>query len=236
MNVLAIIPARGGSKGVPRKNIKFLDGMPLISYSIKSAYKSKCVLKIAVSSEDNEILKTANEYPVISIKRPESLAMDDSATIDTIIHALDFLENKGYVPNIIILLQPTSPLRTSLDIDCSLNIFLKNKCDSVISVCEFSHSPYWGLKMKGEYLKPVFGNKYLKKRRQDLPTIYLPNGAIFISTPQYLKKHRTFYSEKTIPYIMPAERSIDIDTELDFKLAELILKEQYHDKSNSNSK
>lgn len=226
MNILAIIPARAGSKGVPRKNIKNLNGKPLISYSIKSSIKCRFINKIVVSTDSLEISKISKNFGAEIIKRPHSLAKDDSTAIEVILHSLDFLEDENYYSDVVILLQPTSPLRTTEDIDNSIKLFCENDCDSVISVSEYEHSPYWALKYDNNYLKPVFGKEYLKKRRQDLPTTYSPNGAIFISTPQYLKKHKTFYSEKTIPYIMPAERSIDIDTELDFKLAEILLRER----------
>lgn len=225
MKILAIILARGGSKGVPRKNIRIISGKPLIFYSINAASKSKYVNEPVISTEDSEIESICNKYGSEVIKRPEALAKDYSSTIEVILHALDYLEKKES-PDILVLLQPTSPLRTSIDIDNAIDIFINNDCDSVISVSELDHSPYWSLKLQNSYLIPSFGKEYFEKRRQDLPTLYSPNGAIFISTPEYLRKHETFYSEKSLPYIMPPERSIDIDTELDFKLAELILKER----------
>ncbi len=227
MDILTIIPARGGSKGVPRKNIKLIDGKPLIAHSIESAIKSKLINKIVVSTDNTIIAQISKKYNAEILMRPKKLAKDDSLTIDVITHTLDSLKKeKGFIADLLVLLQPTSPLRTSKDIDNAIKLFLDNYCDSIISVSELEHSPYWSLKLKNSYLKPNFGKEYFKKRRQDLPTLYSPNGAIFISTPQYLKKHKTFYSEKTIPYIMPAERSIDIDTELDFKLAEILLRER----------
>ncbi|MDO9044297.1 MAG: acylneuraminate cytidylyltransferase family protein [Methanobacteriaceae archaeon] len=224
-NIISIIPARGGSKGLLRKNVKSIAGTPLINYTINAANNSKYIKNSFISTEDPEIELISNNCRVEVIKRPEILAKDDSLTIDVILHALDFFEEKES-PDILVLLQPTSPLRTSIDIDNAIDIFKKNECDSVISVSELEHSPYWSLKLQNSYLKPNFGKEYFKKRRQDLPTLYSPNGAIFISTPEYLRKHKTFYFEKTLPYIMPPERSIDIDTELDSKLAELILKER----------
>jgi len=223
MEILAIIPARGGSKGVPRKNIRLLNGKPLIAYTIEEAKKSKYISKVIVSTEDDEIAKISNKYGAEIIKRPQELAKDDTPTIDVVLHILEKLINKNIKPDIVILLQPTSPLRTFQDIDNAINLFIENNCDSVVSVCEIAHSPYWSFKIENGYLKPLLGEKYLKKRRQELPKVYIPNGALFIATPEVLQKYKTFYCKKTMPYIMPIERSVDIDNELDFLLAELLM-------------
>jgi CMP-N-acetylneuraminic acid synthetase len=224
MKILAIIPARGGSKGLPRKNIRLLNGLPLIEYSIKSAFKSKYIDKVVVSTEDTEIKDISEKLGGTVIVRPKRLAEDDSKTIDVIVHVLENLE-KGYFPQVVVILQPTSPLRTSDDIDSSIKIFLKNDCDSVVSVCEFSHSPYWALTIKNNHLTPIFGQEYLRKRRQELPISYIPNGAIFVSNPEKIREYESFYASKTLPYVMPINRSVDIDSMLDFKLAEIILEE-----------
>ncbi|MDP3624755.1 MAG: acylneuraminate cytidylyltransferase family protein [Methanobacteriaceae archaeon] len=225
-NIISVIPARGGSKGLLRKNVKSIAGTQLITYSINAANNSKYIKNSFISTEDPEIESISKNCGFEVIKRPETLAKDNSLTIDVILHSLDFFEEKGAIIDLLVLLQPTSPLRTSIDIDNAIELYINNDCESVISVSELEHSPYWSLKLQNSYLIPSFGKEYFEKRRQDLPTLYSPNGAIFISKPEYLRKHKTFYSEKTLPYIMPPERSIDIDTELDFKLAELILKER----------
>ena len=237
MNILAIIPARGGSKGIPRKNIKLLAGKPLIAYSIEVAIKSKFINKIVVSTDDDEIAQISKNYNSEVVMRPKEMAKDDSPTIDSVIHVLNFMGKKEYFVDLVVLLQPTSPLRTQKDVDNAIKLFIKNKdkCDSLVSVCEFEHSPYWGLKVESEYLKPIFGNKYLKTRRQELPKSFIPNGAIFISTPKKLKEFKTFYSPRTLSYIMPAEKSIDMDSQMDFMLAQLILEEE-KDARNKNSK
>ena len=220
----AIIPARGGSKGIPKKNIKPLRGKPLISYSIEHAKKSKYINKVVVSTEDEEIAEISTEYSAEIIERPKELAKDESPTIDAIFHALAVLKTENYNPDIIILLQPTSPLRNAEDIDNAMELFLNSGCESVVSVCEVEHSPYWSLKIEDNHLKPIFGEKYLEMRRQDLPKVYMPNGAIFISTPENLRKYKSFHCPKTIPYVMPLERSVDIDKEIDFMLAELLMR------------
>lgn len=220
--IIAIIPARGGSKALPRKNVKLLLGKPLIAYTIESALKSKYVNKVVVSTEDEEIAEIAKLYGAEVIKRPKELAKDESPTIDVIFHAINALKVEN--SDLIVLLQPTSPLRTAEDIDNAIEFFLNNECESVISVCEVEHPPYWDFKIEGGHLKPLFGEEYLRMRRQDLPKVYVPNGAIYVSTPENLRRYKSFYCSKTIPYIMPPERSIDIDNEIDFMLAELLVR------------
>ncbi|MGB9927145.1 MAG: cytidylyltransferase domain-containing protein [Methanosarcina sp.] len=222
-DIIAIIPARGGSKGIPRKNIKLLAGKPLIAYTIEEALKSKYLNQVVVSTEDEEIENISKRYGAEVIRRPSSLARDDSPTIDSVLHAFEALDIKKEKTYIIVLLQPTSPLRTFEDIDNAIKLFLNKKCESVISVCEYGHSPYWAYKVEEEYLKPVFGNTYLKMRRQDLPKCYMPNGAIYISTVDFLKDFKNFSHLKTYPYLMPFIRSIDIDSDIDFIFAEAIL-------------
>jgi len=220
--VLAIIPARGGSKGIPRKNIKLLNGRPLIYYTIKEALESN-INKILVSTDDTEIKKISQKYGAEVMIRPKKLAQDDTSSIDVVIYILKKLEQIGQKFDIFILLQPTSPLRTKEDINEALNLFIENECESVISVNEVEHNPYWSFKIKDNYLQPLFANKYLKMRRQELPKVYMPNGAIFISKPSILEKKRTFYIKRMLPYIINTGKGIDIDTEQDFKIAEYFM-------------
>jgi len=222
--IISIIPARGRSKGLPRKNIVLLNGKPLIAYSIESALKSRFISRVIVSTEDAEITEISKKYGSEVINRPNDLAQDDSPTISVVINALQVLAKEGYFPNIVILLQPTTPLRTYLDIDAALELFMTKDCQSVISVSEIDHSPYWSFAVKKGYLESLFDKKYQRMRRQDLPKIYLPNGALFISRPERLCKTKSFYSTKTLPYMMPRERSIDIDDEMDLLQAENLLK------------
>lgn len=222
--IIGIIPARGGSKGIRNKNIKYLAGKPLIVYSIEAALKSKYVDRTFVSTENEEIARIAMKYDVGMINRPTELAKDETPTIDVIFHTLQVLKAGNFEPKIVVLLQPTSPLRNARDIDNALELFMRNDCESVVSVGEAKHSPYWSFKIEDKYLKPIFGEKYLKMRRQELPKVYVPNGAIYISTTETLYKYKSFYCSKTIPYVMPWERSVDIDDEIDFILAELLIK------------
>ena len=221
--ILAIIPARGGSKRIPKKNIKKLAGKPLIEYTIDAASQSKLVDKIVVSTENREIERVVRKYGVDDVlPRPKDLAGDWSRTIDVI---LDVLRREEC--EIVVCLQPTSPFRTSADIDNALAMFLENKCESVISVYECGQEQTWLLKEKGKYLIPVFGHKYFDSTlSQNLPQMYVPNGAIYIATPATLRKYKSFYTNQTLPYIMPPERSIDIDDKKDWLLAEKLLKNQ----------
>lgn len=228
---IAIIPARGGSKGIPRKNIKLLVDKPLIAYTIDAAKQSKHLDYFYVSTEDDEIAQIASDYGAKIMERPNKLSHDSTSTVDVIFHLLETDEVKKFNSEIIILLQPTSPLRNTADIDTALDIFMKTDCDSVISMCKVDHSPYWCFKYEGDKFKPLFGDECLKMRRQELPDVYRPNGAIYITTIKNLYKNNGFYCDKIVPYIMPPERSIDIDEEIDFKLAELLIQE---DTTNAN--
>jgi len=222
--ILGIIPARGGSKGLLRKNVAILCGRPLIAWTIEKALKSKHLDKVIISTESEDIIKISRKYGAEVIKRPKELARDSTPTIDVVFHILDIMKRANYNPNIIVLLQLTSPLRTTEDIDIAIELFLNRKCKSLVSVCEIEHSPYWNFRIEKGYLKSIFGEEYLKKRRQNLPKAYVPNGSIYISTPEILYNYKSFYSDETIPYIMPIERSIDIDNEIDFLLADILIK------------
>lgn len=224
--ILALIPARGGSKGIPRKNIKLLAGKPLIAYTIEAAKKCKYLDRVIVSTEDKEIAEISKSYGAEVIKRPKIWATDRAKFADAIPHHLKVLQKENWIPEIIVELQPTFPLRTVNDINKAVELFLENGCESVVvSVCEPSHPLQWSFKKKGKYLKPVFGWKYFKGIiRQKVEKTYIPNGAIFISTPKTVQLNRSFYSKKILPYIMSPERNVDIDNEIDLKLAKLLIK------------
>jgi len=228
-HILGIIPARGGSKGIKRKNIIELSGKPLISYTIEASKKSKYIDRLIVSTEDSEIKKIAEKFEIEVIDRPKDLARDDSSSISVVIHCIDFLENKNYFPDIIILLQPTSPLRSSDDIDNAIQLFLNEKCDSVVSCVENEHSPYWSLIMAKQYVKPLFSWKFFNMRRQSLPKTFIPNGAIFISSNSNLKRNKSFYNKNIVPYIMPRIRSVDIDSLMDLSFCEVLINKNNSD-------
>ncbi|ABE52489.1 cytidylyltransferase domain-containing protein [Methanococcoides burtonii] len=234
-NIFAIIPARSGSKGIAGKNIRSLNGKPLICHTIEEAVKSRYLERVFISTDDPLIAKISKQCGAKIINRPAELAEDESPTINAIFHAIDTIKN-AYDTEIIILLQPTSPLRNAADIDKALDMFMKTDCDSVISMCKVEHSPYWSFKYEGDKFKSLFGNECLQMRRQELPEVYRPNGAIYITTIENLYKNNGFYCDKIIPYIMPAERSVDIDDEIDFKLAELLIQEYTKNAKNGSNK
>ncbi|MCL2116610.1 MAG: acylneuraminate cytidylyltransferase family protein [Methanobrevibacter sp.] len=226
MEILGIIPGRKGSKGVLNKNIRKINGKPLVSYSIEAALDSKYIKKVVVSSDSDEILEIANSYDVEFIKRPEYLAQDDSTIVDGIKYTLDvFKESNNYFPEILVLLQPTSPLRDSNDIDEAIKMFLEDEStDSLISVSKFNHNPLWSLKIENDFLSPAFKAEFLNKRRQELPDLFLPNGAIYIIKTSKLMEKNSFFLKKTKAFLMNEEKSLDIDTELDLKLVKCLLK------------
>ena len=224
MNIYTIITARGGSKGIPRKNIKLLNGKPVIAYSIEPSISSDLIKNTYVTTEDIEISDVSKEYGAEIIDRPSHLAEDNSTSVDVILHALDYLEKNNNLPDFFVLLQPTSPLRSKEDIENSIDLFIKNECDALISVCKIDHTSMLSLTIENNFLKPNCNEDFLNTQRQELPDYYCPNGAIYITTPESLRKSKTFYPKKTIPYIMPKERSVDLDTEFDFKLTEFLLR------------
>lgn len=222
--ILAIIPARGGSKGLPRKNIRQLNGKPLICYAIDEAMKSKFIDSILVTTDESEIAEISKKAGAEVIIRPPALAQDESPVIDAIFHALDNI--KGEKPDFIVLLQPTSPLREASDIDGAIQLFLDGRCDSLMSVCLAEHSPYWYYNIKNGLMTPLFDERFLEIRRQELPPAYRLNGAIYIISPETLRKHKSFYCNRTLPFVMTAKSSIDIDEEIDFQIAELLMRQR----------
>lgn len=214
-NILAIIPARGGSKGLPRKNIINVAGKPLISWTIKASIESKYITKTIVSSDDDEILEISKKYGAETIKRPVELALDTSPSEVVIEHTLKKLD-KAPSFDLIVLLQPTSPLRNSDDIDMALeNMFSKN-ATALISVYQIDNKILKTFIENEEgYLEGALNNEYPFKRRQDLPKVYMPNGAIYIITKDEFDSTKTLITNKTAMYEMEKIKSIDVDNEGD---------------------
>ena len=225
LDVLAIVAARGGSKSLLRKNIRLLWGKPLIAYTIEAALSSKYIDKVIVSTEDDEIAKIARKNGAEVIERPAELAQDDTPSLLVFQHVIEYLEKaRDSSPDIMVILQPTSPLRTAGDIDVAIGKFLKTGCDSVVSVCEVEHPPHWMYTLEGDRLKPVIGGGEKVTRRQDAPKLYRLNGAIYVTRRDVIIKQNRVLGGDMRAYVMPSSRSIDIDTELDFKFAELLMK------------
>lgn len=225
-NILAIIPARGGSKGVPKKNIKELNGKPLISYSIEEARKSKYINRIVVSTESKEIAEISKKLGAeVPYLRPLQLAQDNSPTIDCIIHMIDWLKDKeNYVPDYICLLQCTSPLRTYEDIDGTVQKAILLNMDGAVSICEAEVNPYWTNIFEGDQLKYFIEEGKQIIRRQDLPKIYRINGAIYVIKTEILLRDKVLEPSNITGFIMENSKSIDIDDNEDFILASLLMK------------
>lgn len=220
-NFLGIIPARGGSKGVPRKNIRDLAGKPLIAWTIAEAKKSRYLDRCVVSTEDDEIKKIAEEYGgEVPFLRPEELAQDGTASIDVVLDVLEKLPGYDYV----VLLQPTSPLRRAEDIDGTIAFCIDRSADSCVSITEAEHSPYWMYKLDGEKrMRPLMEAPAKESyQRQKLPQVYRLNGAVYVDRVDDLLARRSLLEKNTVGYIMPQERSYDIDTILDFEIAEMM--------------
>ena len=217
---LAIIPARGGSKRLPRKNILNLAGKPLIAWTIEAALKSKYIDKVLVTSDDDEILKISNDYGASTIKRPIHLSQDNSTSFEAISHAIENTEEFDYI----VLLQPTSPLRTSGHIDEAIQLIFQKKSDAIISVTEMEHSPLWANTLpENESMDYFLREEDKNKRSQDLETYYRLNGAIYISLTETLINTGSFFHKTgAYAYKMDNRSSIDIDNVMDFKFAEFL--------------
>jgi CMP-N,N'-diacetyllegionaminic acid synthase len=217
---LAIIPARGGSKRLPRKNILNLAGKPLIAWSIEAGLNSEYIDKVVVSSDDDEILNISKKFGADIIKRPNELASDTATTFDTIKHTIDNLEKYDYI----VLLQATSPLRNEKHIDEAIELLENKKADAVISVCEMDHSPLWSNILPEDLsMKNFLREEVLNKRSQDLEKYYRINGAIYICKTEKLLENKGFFIKENIfSYIMDRSSSIDIDEKIDFEFAVFI--------------
>lgn len=219
-SIICIIPARGGSKGLPGKNIKMLNGKPLIGWTIEAAQDSKYIEKIVVSSDDDKILDVSRQYGIDVMRRSKKLATDSAGTVDVVREVLDS-QDENY--EFVLLLQCTSPLRKAKHIDEAIEMLLasKDKADAIMSVKENEHPIQWIRKISKEgYLRDFFDNKFQENRRQSYDKTYLPNGAIYLIKKLKFLEDNTFQPERTIPYIMDNAASIDIDTAEDFKLVE----------------
>lgn len=225
--MLAIIPARGGSKGLPGKNVKHLDGIPLICHTIQAAKSAKTITRVVVSTDDDEIASVAKdcgaEVPYI---RPANLAKDDSMVMDAYFDMIDKLTKTSNVPiSAFVALLPTVPLRIAADIDEAVKIFNEKNADSVISVTKSPVPIQWYRRINDDgILCDYLAEFNAVKNRQELEQTYVPNGAIYIFRTEILRKTRQYYTDKTYPYIMPRERSADIDDRLDFEWAEFLYK------------
>ncbi len=224
---IAVIPARSGSKGIPEKNIKPLAGKPLIAYTIEEAKKSKIFDKIIVSTDSEKIAKIAKDYGAeVPFLRPVELATDSSDSMDVVIHAIEFLEKNNKFFNYVMKLQPTSPLRKDFDIIEAAKLAIEKNANSVISVSECKNHPLWaGILEKDRRMDNFLKDEIKNKNRQELPKYYELNGMIFLAKIEKLLETRDWYMKNSYALIVDKNRSVDIDDIIDFKLAEIIIKE-----------
>jgi CMP-N,N'-diacetyllegionaminic acid synthase len=227
--VIAIIPARGGSKGVLRKNIREVAGRPLIAWTIEEAKKSKYIDRLILSTDDAEIIQIAQSWGCeVPFMRPAALAQDDTPSIDSVLHAMDILPDY----EIVALLQITSPLRNATDIDGCIEYCVTSGGNACVTVSQAGQSPYWMYTLAaGGVMQPLISTEQVFTRRQDLPKTYILNGAVYVAHRDWLHEHKTFVTEKTLGFVMPQERSLDIDSELDLQILGVLYKNEVRNAS-----
>ncbi|WP_147802813.1 cytidylyltransferase domain-containing protein [Alkalicoccus halolimnae] len=218
--ILAIIPARGKSKGIPRKNIKPIAGKPLIAWTIEEANKSKYIDRLVVSTEDEEIALISEKFGgEVPFFRPDYLSKDTTPGIEPVLHAVDELPGFDYV----MMLQPTSPLRTVEDVDGIIEWMHQKKYDSVVSVCLSDKTPSWMFQLTNENNLESIIQEEVIVRRQESKETYALNGALYLISLKELNNYRSFFTKNTKGYVMPKKRSFDIDDLVDFEICENIL-------------
>lgn len=224
--VLALITARGGSKGLPRKNILLAGGKPLVAWTIQAALSAESVNRVVLSSDDDEIMKAALAAGCeVPFRRPTELANDQASSMDVVLHALGELPGYDYL----VLLQPTSPLRTSSDIDSAFRKLRIHDAPACVAVSEVDQSPYWMYSLSNDdRLHNILEPLPKVSRRQDLPPVYTLNGAIYIAKIDWLLKKRSFLGPETVAYVMPKDRSLDIDDATDFQRFLQIVEAPYY--------
>lgn len=228
MRVVGIIPARGGSKGVPRKNLRMLDGKPLLSYTIEAAQNARGLSRVMLSTEDEEIASAGRSLGVdVPFLRPADLALDTTPTLPVIQHALGYLASQGERYDAVCILQPTSPLRRSEDIDACIELLVSSGADTVISVrpVPAEYNPHWVFfSDENGVLRLSTGESIPISRRQDLPPCFHRDGSVYAIRCQVVLENCSLYGSTVAGYVMPAEHSVNIDTPQDFERAAEMLR------------
>ena len=220
---LCIIPARGGSKRLPRKNVALLAGKPLLAYAIDAALESDLFSLICVSSEDDKILDTASKYGAhLALRREPELATDTAQVRHVCGHVLEDLASQGQIYHEFAVLLVTNPLRTSRDIKAAYEIFREKDANYLMSLVPYSHPPQRAVWIPNGYVEPYYGLQYMKQT-QLLDTLYRHDGSIVFGRTEVFLREKEFYGTKVVPYFLPAERSVDIDNSLDLGWAEFLL-------------
>jgi len=222
----AVIPARAGSKGLKNKNIQNILGKPLIAYTIEAALESGVFERVVVSTESEEIAAIAKRHGAeVPFVRPAELTTDTASITHVLLHALDFFRERGMEFTYLSLLQPTSPLRTAVDIRGAADLILEKDANAIVSICETDHPPAWSNTLPEDGSMDGFMKKKTRNlRRQDLPRYYRVNGAVYIARVDYFRRFQDWFIQGSCAYIMPPERSIDIDTAFDLAFCECLMK------------
>ncbi|MFC7356872.1 cytidylyltransferase domain-containing protein [Jejudonia soesokkakensis] len=226
MNILGLIPARGGSKGILHKNRKLLAGKPLLQYTIDAALGATELDAVVFSSEDDTLIELAERSGVrVPFKRPKELATDTAKSIDVVLHALGALSEKGEHYDAVCLLQVTTPFRTAADIDAALQKFKLSNVDSLITVLEVPHkyNPHWVFEAENETLRIATGEQEIISRRQELPPAYIRDGAIYITKTEVLRDKKSFFGTRLGYLLSDDSKHVNIDTMEDWGRAERIL-------------
>ncbi|MDB4638770.1 acylneuraminate cytidylyltransferase family protein [bacterium] len=224
MSLLALIPARGGSKGIPRKNIRHFCGKPLLQWSIDLALAASCVDRVVVSTDDPEIAEIARDGGAeVPFMRPPELASDSAPGIASVLHALHELPSATHL----LLLQPTSPLREVEDVEAIFDLYRQVGHAPVVSVAPSVKHPAWMFSLSTQQVLLPLGNLPVSTCRQELPPVYVLNGALYLASRSFLERERTFLTANTMGYVMPSDRSVDIDTLIDWQWAEFLMQHKY---------
>lgn len=225
LSVLGFVPARAGSKSLPAKNLRLLAGKPLIVHTIEAARASAVFDRLIVSTDGEDIARVARRAGAwVPFLRPARLATDEARGIDALHHAMAWLEGNGLRFDCVMVLQPTSPLRASEDITGALDLLLERDADAVVSVCPVDHHPWWSNELPADGCMKDFLRPGLPHNRQQLPPYYRLNGAIYLARWDFIRHRDDWYGPRTYAYIMPRERSVDIDEEIDLWLAAALLR------------
>lgn len=226
--ILCVIPARGGSKGLPGKNIKQLAGKPLIAYTIEQAKGSKYIDRVIVSTEDEQIAEAAGEFSAeVPFKRPKELAEDNSSMMDVLLHAVQWMEEEAkFKFDILVLLHVTTPLRNTDDIDKCIELLVDEKADNVFSVADAYRNPYFNMVEVSAANEVKLVKEGHFTTRQSAPKVFDMNASIYVWWKDTFKTQKGLFLKKTRIYPMPRERSVDIDEPLDFRIAEMLLQDK----------
>ncbi len=227
MKTLILIPAKAASTRLKHKNMRLLAGKPLISWAIDAAKASGLAANIIVSTEDEQIADYVKTCEVEALIRPEKLAVDPAGVVDVALHALEVLRQQGRSFKTLIILLPTCPFRTAEDIQAAVQLFEEKNGRFLMSVSQYTHTPFAALRINDEQLLNPYFAEYIGKKSQQMPVAYRANGAIHVLDVAAFEEAKSYYAQPLIAYVMPHERSIDIDTEEDLQYAEFLLEKKF---------